>query len=86
MSSSSERETEAVLPNTFGFVECQTTVCVEYFHILFSNSDAHLVQRSVLGTRMRRFEQYLPMLIALLYFATGDYLSFVRHLQFLLRI
>jgi len=64
-----------------------TVSCFECFQIVFSNSVGELrVDKSVEGLQMRGFGQYLPIVIGLLFLATGNYIIFVRDLRFFLRL
>jgi hypothetical protein len=58
-------------------------VCVELLHVLLCSSIATImlmVMSKVSG--LGKFEKQLPLMITLLYFVTGDYLSLIRHLRF----
>ena len=58
-------------------------VCVELLHVLLCSSTATImlmVMSKVSG--LGKFEKQLPLMITLLYFVTGDYLSLIRHLRF----
>ena len=61
----------------------QVVVCVELLHVLFCSGTATIMliimsKASGLGN----FEKHLPLIITLLYLATGDYGSLIRHLRF----
>jgi hypothetical protein len=71
-----------VIFTVFGLSE-QVVVCVELLHVLLCSGTATIMliimsEASGLG----KFEKQLPLIITLLYLATGDYGSLIRHLRF----
>jgi hypothetical protein len=53
-------------------------ICVYVVHIYTKQEDAYM------HSPIRSLESHIPILLAILYVATGDYASLVRHVQLLL--
>ena len=67
------------------YLALEETFCAELLHALFCTAAGDVMQRTMLKLSIpKSLEDKLPLMISLLYLATGDYGSLIRHLRIIL--